>query len=25
LLDSLRRQTYVAIRLDGLPAAPSAG
>jgi peptidyl-prolyl cis-trans isomerase SurA len=25
LLDSLRRQTYVSIRLDGLPAAPAAG
>ena len=25
LLDSLRRQTYVSVRLDGLPAAPSAG
>ena len=25
LLDSLRRQTYVSMRLDRLPAAPSAG
>jgi peptidyl-prolyl cis-trans isomerase SurA len=25
LLDSLRRQTYVSMRLDALPAAPSAG
>lgn len=25
LLDSLRRQTYVSVRLDALPAAPSAG
>jgi peptidyl-prolyl cis-trans isomerase SurA len=25
LLDSLRRQTYVSVRLDGLPAAPAAG
>jgi peptidyl-prolyl cis-trans isomerase SurA len=25
LLDSLRRQTYVSVRLDGLPASPSAG
>jgi peptidyl-prolyl cis-trans isomerase SurA len=25
LLDALRRQTYVSVRLDGLPAAPSAG
>ena len=25
LLDSLRAQTYVSMRLDGLPAAPSAG
>jgi peptidyl-prolyl cis-trans isomerase SurA len=25
LLDSLRRQTYVSVRLDNLPAAPSAG
>jgi peptidyl-prolyl cis-trans isomerase SurA len=24
LLDSLRRQTYVSVRLDGLPAAPAA-
>jgi peptidyl-prolyl cis-trans isomerase SurA len=25
LLDSLRRQTYVSVRLDGLPAVPAAG
>ncbi|MDQ3996701.1 MAG: peptidyl-prolyl cis-trans isomerase, partial [Gemmatimonadota bacterium] len=25
LLDSLREQTYVSVRLDRLPAAPSAG
>jgi peptidyl-prolyl cis-trans isomerase SurA len=25
LLDSLRRQMYVSVRLDGLPAAPTAG
>ncbi|MFN2564664.1 MAG: peptidylprolyl isomerase [Gemmatimonadaceae bacterium] len=25
LLDSLRRQTYVSVRLDNLPAAPAAG
>jgi peptidyl-prolyl cis-trans isomerase SurA len=25
LLDSLRRDTYVSVRLDALPAAPSAG